>query len=170
MIDWLLRTRLGSWYLEFLMWLDKKQEKPRYLTPSEMATIIRESNKIADGMKLVKRKVNDLVESKSKEEYDKKLKEIQDLAVLAVDEKDTTSDRAIFINILKQSQVRHGKDIVTIKDRAKMIEGRIGDMYSLQEHKVKRNMLREIRKLENERNFAKANQLRDEFEAKYGRK
>jgi hypothetical protein len=166
---WFFTTYVGGLYFEFLLWVDRRTDKPStYLTPKEMATIVRESSQITEGIVLMKQKVNQLVRSKSKDEYQKLLVEIEDLVPYS--EKDTESDRAKFAYILRQMYVKKGdKDIVTTTDKAKMVDQRIQDMYELHDHIAKRSLLRAIRSARNQGDANQATKLEQEFLIKYGR-
>jgi hypothetical protein len=168
-VGWFYTTYLGGLYFEVLLWIDRKFDKPsRYLTPREMATIVRESSQITEGIVMMKQKVNQLVRAKSKDEYQKLLVEIEDLVPFS--EKDTESDRAKFAYILRDMYVKKGnKDVVTSTDKAKMIDQRIQDMYQLHDHIAKRSLLRAIRSARNENNMEQATKLEQEYLIKYGR-
>lgn len=85
LVNWFYSTWLGGLYFELLLWLDRRNEKKqlRYLTPKEMAQIVRQYSILGEGVKEIKSKVNTLIQSRNKEEYDKVLKEIDDMVVLA---------------------------------------------------------------------------------------
>jgi hypothetical protein len=169
--SWFYTTYVGGLYFEFLLWIDRRTDRPsKYLTPKEMAAIVRESSQIAQGVTLMKRKVNELIQTKSKEEYKKILKEIEDLIPLSEQDENSQSDRAKFASILRDIYVKKGdRDIVTSTDKAKMIENRIKDMKELHDHIAKRNLLREIRSARNSGDVSKAAKLEQEFYKSYGR-
>lgn len=167
--NWFFATRLGGLYFEFLLWLDRHQDKPsQYLTPKEMAQVIAQYSLLGEGVTKVKRKINNLIVAKTADEYDKTLKEIEDLMVLAERSKD--SPQAVFSEALRHMYVKKGnKDIVTHTDKAKMIEGRIEDFMELRKQKESRSMLREIRKLRKEEKVDIADNLEKEWKDKYGK-
>jgi hypothetical protein len=167
--NWFYSTYVGGLYFELLLWVDRKTDNStRYLTPKEMAQIIRESSQITDGVILMKQKINQLIRVKSKEEYQKTLEEIEDLVPYS--EQEAGTDRAKFTEILREMYVKKGsKDIVTSTDKAKMIDQRIQDMHELHDHINKRNLLREIRLARNQGDVKQANRLEQEFMLKYGR-
>lgn len=168
--DWFYGTWLGGKYLELLLWLDEvnSTDDIRYLTPKEMAQIIRESSKISEGTVLMKQNINKLVASKDKNEYHKVLSEIDELIQFA--QGDDKSVQGHFAAIARQMYVKKGsQDIVTATDRAKMIDQRIQDMYELQEQRARQGMWRQIRKLRTEGKLIEADKLQEEWMKKYGR-
>lgn len=168
LLTWFFSTSLGGLYFEFLLWLDRKRSNPtKYLTPKEMAQIVRESNKTYDGVSKVKKKIKELVNSKSSEEYHKILCEIEDLTKLATYEEGTS--QAQFSKLLRSTYDLKNKDIITHTDKAKMIDKRIQDMRELWDDKNKRQLLRGIRQARKEGNTELADKLQTEFNNKYGR-
>ena len=112
--------------------------------------IIKEYSLVGEGVKEIKQSVNRIVRSKTKEEYDLILKDIEDLAVLA--ERDPDSPQAKFAQLLRsKGSLAKVKDIENDTDRARMIEKRINDMKELQAHREKRNALRAARKAATEK-------------------
>jgi len=167
-LNWFYTTYVGGLYFDLLLWIDRRTDRPtKFLTPKEMAQITRESSQLTEGVILIKNKINKLVVSKSKEEYNKVLSEIEDMVSHADYERN--SDKAKFAHILRQIYVKKGTDIVTMTDRAKMIDQRIQDMGELHSHIIKRNMLRAIRSARTEGNLNEANKLEQEFLKIYGR-
>jgi pyruvate/2-oxoglutarate/acetoin dehydrogenase E1 component len=163
-------TYLGGLYFDFLLWLDRKSNKKaiKYLTPKEMATIVKESNKIHTGVAIIKQKVNSLVNSKSREEYHEILCEIEDLTTLS--HRNNTSEVAKFSKMLRDTYVKKGnKDITTHTEMAKMIDQRIEDIKELWEHQAKRQLLRDIRKAGAASDTQLLNKLQLEYKSKYGR-
>lgn len=165
-------TKLGGLIFEFLLWLDRRSDRPtKYLTPKEMAQIVREYSKVYEGVDQIKRKVKQLVQANSKEEYQRVLQEITDLVNLASYEEEMNTPRAQFVDYLRQVQVKKGtQDIVTATDMAKMIDQRIEHTYAVQQDKLKRQLLREIRKERNLGNAEKVRELEQEYIKKYGRR
>ena len=94
------------------------------------------------------------------------LKEIEDMVTLA--EREANDPKAQFVNFLKSNLDLSNSDIKTVTDRAKMVNKRINDMYELQADKLKRQLLRNIRKAEQEGNEDLAAKLKTEFKEKYG--
>jgi ribosomal protein L17 len=138
------------------------------LTPKEMAQVIRQYSLIGEGVKEVKHKVHALVQSRTKEEYEKTLSEIQDMVTLA--ERDANAPQSQVTSFLKSNMDFSNSDIKSTTDRAKMVEKRINDMYELQEDKLKRTALRQIRQANKEGNTELANKLQEEWMKKYGRR
>jgi hypothetical protein len=160
---------LGGLYLELLLWLDRKGEDKKYLTPKQMSQIIRESSKLAEGTLAIKKKVNALVNSRTKEEYELTLSQLSDLLPLSEYE-DRNSARAKYTEFLsKVGNVKKIVDVENATDRAKMIEKKIEATYELQAHVAKRNLLRELRKARVNKDEALAATLEKQYKEKYGR-
>ena len=168
LINWFFTTKLGEWYFEFLLWLDRKNDKPtKYLTPREIAQITRQYSLVHKGVEEVKKKVNLLVTSKSAEEYDKILGEMDDL--FALSDYDTNSSEFKMSQLMKSIQVKKGnKDIITHTDKARMIQDRIHDYKQLQDHKLKRDMMRNIRKAKTNGDVKLVEELETKWREKYG--
>ena len=170
--NWYYSTTLGGWHLEFLLWWDRKNDKPNYLSYREAQQIIRQYSLLDRGVTEVKQKVNALVRARSKEEYHAKLSEFDNLIDLA--ERDPDSAEGKFAALLKQTVVRKNnlgqeQDVITATDRARMIDTKIKAVYELQEHKIMRDMLRNIRNLRTEGKNEEANLLFKEWQEKYGK-
>ena len=60
LINWFYTTRLGGLYFDFLLWSDRRKERKqlRYLTPKEIAQVVRQYSLIREGVKEVKSKVH----------------------------------------------------------------------------------------------------------------
>lgn len=171
-INWYYSTTLGGLHLEFLLWWDRKNDKPNYLSYREAQQIIRQYSLLDRGVTEMKQKVNLLVRAKSKEEYHAKLSEFDNLIDLA--ERDPDSAEGKFAALLKQSVVRknnlgHEQDVITATDRAHMIDKKIQAVKELQEHKAMRDMLRNIRNLRTEGKNKEADILFKEWQIKYGK-
>ena len=168
-MDKLYSTFLGGLYLEFLLWLDCTKNEKKYLTPKQMAQIIRESSKLAEGTLAIKTKVNALLSSKTKGEYEVRLSEIQDLLPLS-EYQDANSTRATYVNFLKSiGDVTKIVDVENATDRAKMIDRKIEAVYELQRYNEKRKLAKDIKELVALGNTEMANKLKDELRKKYGR-
>lgn len=168
-MDKFYATFLGGFYLEFLLWLDGTRDDKKYLTPKQMAQIVRESSKLAEGTLAIKTKVNALLSSRNKAEYELRLSEIQDLLPLS-EYQDTNSSRATYVNFLRSiGDTSKIVDVETATDRAKMIDKKIEAVYELQDYNAKRQLAKSIKKLTLEGNQEEANKLRQEFKRKYGR-
>lgn len=168
-MDKLYSTFLGGLYLEFLLWLDGTKNEKKYLTPKQMAQIIRESSKLAEGTLAIKTKVNALLSSKTKGEYEVRLSEIQDLLPLS-EYQDANSTRATYVNFLKSiGDVTKIVDVENATDRAKMIDRKIEAVYELQRYNEKRKLAKDIKELVALGNTEMANKLKDELRKKYGR-
>lgn len=165
---WFFTTKLGEWYFSFLLWLDSKDKvSTKYLTPKEMAQITRQYSLLHKGVKEVKQKVNLLVASKSAEEYDKVLKEMDDLFGLS--SYNAGSAEHQMAEVMKTIKAKKGnKDIVTHTDQAKMVQDRISDYKELQGHVLKRQMMRSIRKAKEEGNKKLLKELETQWRTKYG--
>jgi hypothetical protein len=166
--NWFYTTWLGDLYFRFLLWRDEQNErnKIKYLTPKEMAQVIRQYSILGEGVKEMKSKVNTLIQSKNKDEYDRVLKEIEDMVTLA--EREANDPKSQFVHFLKSGMDLSNSDIKSVTDRAKMVDKRINHMYELQSDKVKRQLLRDIRKAEQDGNEELVVKLKTEFKDKYG--
>lgn len=160
---------LGELYFNFILWAERRRDRQRlYLNPKEVAQIIREYSLLSEGVTTVKHKINELVLSKSAEEYHQVLSQIQDMVSLA--EREYDSPKAKLADILYEIGVKKGnQDIVTVGDKVKMVDQRIQDMYELHNHINKRKLLREIRAANKSANKELAQKLEQEFKEKYGR-
>lgn len=162
-------TFLGGLYFEFLLWLDRRSDKSlKYLTPKEMSQIVKESSKLYEGVQVVKSKVNQLVNSRTKEEYHKILCEIEDLTKLTYNE--NNSERAKFSLMLREAYVKkRDKDVVSHTDMAKMIDQRIQDHSEMWYANEKRSLMRNIRQANQSGDKELAEKLVVEYNNKYGR-
>lgn len=168
-MDKLYATFLGGLYLEFLLWLDGTRDEKKYLTPKQMAQIVRESSKLAEGTLAIKTKVNSLLSARSKNEYEVRLSEIQDLLPLSEYE-DKNSTRATYVNFLRSiGDTTKIVDVENATDRAKMIDKKIEAVYELQRYNEKRKLAKDIKELMSVGNIDMANKLKDELRKKYGR-
>lgn len=154
-------------YLELLLWLDKKYPKNTFSSTNLTQIIISSQQlKYTRGMELVKNKINSLVSFKNKKEYERVLKGVEDLVVLAED----NAERGKMLESLKLTMDLSSKDIKTDLDKAKMIEKRIEDYRKLQNFKVKKELLKRIRKAKQENDLELVQQLELEWKLTYGRK
>jgi len=169
LLNYIYSTWVGDLYLRYLIWADAKANVgPRYLTPGEMATVIKEYSLLAEGVTKVKSKVNTLVASRSKEEYHKTLSELENMIDLS--DEDNDSARAKFGNIVREISVKKGnKDIVTPQDKLNMIHQRIEDYKELHAHQAKRTLMRQLRKAKQGNDLEEVKRLETEFQEKYGR-
>jgi hypothetical protein len=169
--NWLYSTWIGDLYLSFLIWKDAKTDSgPRFLTPGEAATIIREYSLLTQGVTKAKKTVNALVASKSKEEYHRVLSELNNMIDLS-DYDDNDVSRRQFGNVIREISVKKGnQDIVTPQDKLNMIHQRIEDYKELHAHQAKRNLMRQLRKARQENNQELAKQLETELREKYGQR
>lgn len=168
LLHWFYSTWLGGKYLEFLLWIDEQNEPQRVITPQEVQQIVIQAQQLLyrEGVANIKRRVNSIVNAKTKEEYDEKLKQLEDLMPLAEREDDKLKEmkQALF-----RAYVKTGKDIKNSKDHARMIEQKIEDTKRLWKHKEKRELLRKIRKLKVSGDLQQAQELEQEFFEKYGK-
>lgn len=171
MIYWFYSTWLGGKYLEFLLWLDEQNNSDRgVLSTKEVHQIVIQAQQMAyrEGMSRMKKRVHELVEAKTTEEYKKALQKVENLIDLArTEESDLTNLR----EALYKAYVRtSGKDISNATEHAKMINKRISDYKELHSHQEKRNMLRDIRKLRREGKDSDALELEQQFKERYARR
>lgn len=134
---------LGNLYFEYLLWRDRKIE--RKITAQQLnvprIVINRQQELYLQGIKKLKKVVNEKIVFTSKEEYDKVLKETEDLIQFA--ENDEQRD---YIEALKKAYVYKDADIKNDTDMAKMIEQRIGHYNELRKHREKREKARAERR------------------------
>lgn len=170
-VNWLYSTWLGDLHLRYLIWMDSKAEtNVRFLSPKEMATIIKEYSLLSEGVTKVKSKVNSLVSARSAEEYHKTLSELENMIDLSADDNNDHA-RVQFGNIVRDISVKKGnKDIVTSQDKLNMIHQRIDDYKELHAHQAKRNLLRQLRKAKVENNQELVKQLEQELQDKHGQR
>lgn len=168
-LDRFYGTFLGGFYLEFLLWLDGTRSEQKYLTQKEVAQIIRESSKLAEGTLAVKQKVNGLLSARTKAEYELKLSEIEDLLPLSTYD-DANSSRARYVQFLQSIGDRTKiVDVENATDRAIMIDRKIKAVYELQAYNEKRNMAKAIKRAISEGDTQEANRLKEELKRLYGR-
>lgn len=167
--SWFYTTWAGNLYFNLLLFIDRKFNKQdRFLSPKEIAQVVKQYSLLHEGVNQIKRKIDTLVKSKSKEEYSRVLGELENMVDLSERDMDTPQGR--FAEMLRQIAVKKGTvDIVTHTDKAKMIDQRIGDMYELQDHIVKRTLLRKIRTARSNGEVKEASKLEKEYLGKYGR-
>lgn len=171
LINWFYTTWLGNLYFDYLLWKDRQDDRKslRYLSPKEVQQIIRQYSLMSEGVREVKRKVNDLVKSKTVEEYHQTLGQIENMIKLA--ERDPDSPQAKFAEALRSfGDLNKVKDIETVTDRARMVDKRIKDYKELHSHIEKRQLLRNIRKAKSEGNKELVTKLEQEFYEQYGKR
>lgn len=163
---------LGGKHLEVLLWLDYRKSRKNYkLTPSEVQQVIRKYSLLNQGVIEMKYSINNLLKSRTKEEYDNLFREVDNLIEFAQESKD--SEKAKAIEFVRTAAVKKNKDgieqdVITATDHAKMIEKKIEHVKEWQEHTKKRNMLREVRKLKAAGLNEEADKLFKEWQVLYG--
>lgn len=167
--NWFFSTWLGEQYFNFLLWRDRRADQSvRFLTPQEAVTITRQYSLLYRGVEEVKKEVNKLVNAKTAAEYDNILKGVENMMDFASRAED--SPEARFAQVIRAMKVKKGnRDIVTHTDQAKMVQDRIGDYKDLQDHVVKRTLMRQIRKARQADDKQLLAQLEQEWKEKYGR-
>ena len=147
-LNWFYCTTVGGLYFDFLLWLDrikfKRDNKKYYINPATKNIVLEAQKlKMMQGISTIKRKVNTLIKSKTKEEYEANLEELKDLTALA---DDANPELKKMKEALYEVWVFKGKDIKTNTDKAKMVDRRIQHYKELHEHKRKREEIRKKRK------------------------
>jgi len=134
---------LGNLYFEYLLWRDRKIERKITVQQLNVPRIVinRQQELYLQGIKKLKKVINEKIVFTSKEEYDKVLKETEDLIQFA--ENDEQRD---YIEALKKAYVYKDADIKNDTDMAKMIEQRIGHYNELRKHREKREKARAERR------------------------
>lgn len=164
---WFYTSQVGAWYFEFLLWLENKKVKKEleyakhwsnHCKHQIVVNVVQESYE--QGIKQLKNKTTSLVEAKTPAEYDRVLKEIKDL--LSFTEHD--SSRLERINKLRKVFVYKEKDIRNHTDMAKMIDNRIKDFQVLRLHKERRDLMRTLRKAEQQGDEGLAEELKNKIQ------
>lgn len=169
LVEWFYRTKLGNWYLGFLLWVDKNNEPERVVPKHEVNQLMITAQQFAykEGIRNIKKHVNSLVKAKTKDEYQAVLSQIEDLMRYA---KSESEEKAKLTQALYNAWVfTGGRDIKNPTERAKMIDKRIKDYKELQEHTNKRKLIRQIRQARKEGDEAKAKELEKKWKEKYGK-
>jgi hypothetical protein len=150
-INYLYRTKLGEWYLLFLMWLEdlqmKRARKNFRLTKAKATATIKQEL-LVEGVRQIKCKINAQLVNRTEEEYEQILSKLEELGHMAVHYEDEQYIK--MIDNMKRAFVYQGRDIKTEEDKALMIEKRIRDYQQLQNHVERRKKLREARKTTSE--------------------
>jgi len=156
--------------MEFLLWLDELKGPEPVVPHQELHQIIVAAQQFAyrEGISNIKKHINSLVKSKTKDEYTNILKGIEDLMVHAK-HKNSSEKEALTQALYKVYVFTGGKDIKGAKDRAKMIEKRIQHYKELQQDVLKRKLLRQIRVVKKGSDQILLAQLEQEFKEKYGK-
>lgn len=155
-------------YLEIVFFLDKKKlEKAldREFQITSMGGMYQiyqndTERKYAEGIALVKNKVNSAVKSKSKEEYERVLKEISDLIILSNEE--TPSQRALRKALEKLYAPKE-------KSKKAMIRDRIQHYEELREYNQERTLIKKIKQARKDNNIELAEKLELEWMTLYGK-
>lgn len=164
---WFYTTFLGELYFRYLLWQDHRKFKKdiKNLNLSVQQVLInRQSELYRQGIKKIKNKVNNLVASKTPEEYDRVLKELGDLTSLSVSDKLDPG-----VNALYQAYVKKDSDIKTDTDMARMVEERIQHHKERWKFQEEKQLVRQIRKAKQEQNLELVQQLEQKWKEDYGR-
>lgn len=170
LVNWMWSTWIGDLYFRYLIWVDAKAYKlPKFMSPKEMATIIKEHSLLADGVNVVKGKVNQLVTERNASEYHRVLSNVDNMIDLSKNDKE--DGRNAMAQVVHEIAVKKGnRDIVTPQDKLNMINQRIDDMKELHAHIEKRNLFRAHRKAVLENKAEEAEQLLKTIQEKYGKR
>jgi hypothetical protein len=98
--------------------------------------------KYAEGLFEVKRKINSLVNAKTKEEYNKVLLEVKEIIPLAREE---TKEQKAIRKALERVYVRYGADVKSEADKSRMILERIHHFEELRVYKEERVLISKIK-------------------------
>lgn len=140
--DLFYRSFLGGFYFEFLLWLDRRQDKVKPLSPKEIATIIREHSQINEGVVKAKQNINAKLVMRTKKNYEEYLSQNPDVIPYA----EVSNSKSQVMDYLKSNMDLSNKDIKSDIEHARMIQKRIADYKELHEHIARRKALREARK------------------------
>lgn len=170
LVNWMWSTWIGDLYFRYLIWMDAKAYKlPKFMSPKEMATIIKEHSLTADAVNIVKGKVNTLVTERTANEYHRVLSSVDNMIDLS--KNDRNDGRSAMAEVVHEIAVKKGnKDIVTPQDKLNMINQRIEDYKELHAHIEKRNLFRAHRKAVLEKNEEVATELLKTIQEKYGKR
>lgn len=141
---WFLTSIFGLWYFSIILWLDKQKFKRELRNrPNNFAhKIAYNATKAAynEGINKVKGEIAKLIKSRSKEEYESALTNINELLSLAQNE------HRAEIEALKTVYLYKGKDVNSDLDQARMVSERIQHYRELHKHVELRNKVRQERK------------------------
>lgn len=164
---WFYTTFLGELYFRFLLWQDHRRfrKELKYLDLSVQQILINRTSELyREGIRKIKTKVNNLVATKTPEEYDKVLREIEDLTMLSKDDKVDPGLMALY-----SAYVKKGSDIKNDTDMARMVEERIQHQKEKWKFQEERQLVRQIRKAKQDNDLELAKQLEDIWKEDYGR-
>ena len=164
LLNWFYGTKLGCWYLEYLLWSHKDDTKPIDLSTP---TIVRQYSLLREGVTAIKKIVNS--RASNAVAYHEELSKIEDLTVFA--DRPDTGPQAQYSRMFKESeQTKKTKDIETALDHAKMIDQRINDYTELQAYNKKRQLLKDMKQAKKEGNIVLFNKLEKEWNGTYGKR
>ena len=121
--------------------------------------------KYQEGVLELKRKVNTAVKSRTADEYDKVLKDMEMLGLA----RDETKFEKQWRRMRELNETRHKKDIKTKKDENDYIDIRIQHWENKKQFDEEKVLRREIRKLERAGKTEAAKELFEIWKDKYGR-
>lgn len=160
LINWFYKTKLGLWWLEFLLTRRNRQFEQEFLsafsfnrTPTE---VVQDSvqQKYQEGLNVLRKKVNDQPELITNTE----------LIGLAHEE---TENQKKLREVMEKIYVNKGQDIKSELDKHQMINRRISDFYSLQRYTEERNLLKQIKQAEKEGKTDLAERLQDDWKQRF---
>jgi len=122
--------------------------------------------KYHNGISLMKYNIKNTAKSDTALEYDRILKQTDDMFTLAKEE----SAEQIKLRELKESiYVYKGSDIKSDQDHEKMLDKRIKMYQDLHSKKLERQLMRDIRKAKKENSLELYEKLLGEYKIKYGK-
>ena len=154
-------------YVDLAFWwnrtkLERELDREFQLYSTARHEIHQDDNerKYAEGMAIVKNKINAMASSRSKEEYDSVLKEVKDLVSIAREE--TPGQLAIRKILTNLSRLPE-------KSRKKMIQERIGHYEELKKYNEERALIKQIKQARKKEDNELADKLQEEWSNTYGK-
>jgi len=163
--------KIKKWYLEkrleLLFWWNQKRLERQLdieLRPYTSGTyeIYQDDTerKYAEGIALVKNKINSMAAGGKTIEYDSALRQVEDLIKLGREE--TSSQRALRKILTNLASLPE-------KPRKQMIQERIGHYIELQKYNEERTLIKQIKQARKEQDNQLADKLLEEWKIKYGK-
>jgi len=162
---------LGEIYIRIVLWWDyrKFRLELKRRPPREAASIVMSMSQMyyTEGLRGMRDKVHKLVNTKDSEEFDKGMKELDDFIALADNTKNKGDIEAA--KLWKVMLVNTGADIKNEEAKTRMIQGRIADYKELQNYKLEKNFIRNIKTARESGNSKLADKLEKEWHEKFRR-
>jgi len=165
----LYTSKLGGWYFELLLWLDRRKQISE--TKALLNEPTMEINRSKENYDKAVDKLNETVLTKAQatgKSYNEILLGYGENLIDTMSH--STQHRQDRANLIKKFAVKQGdKDVVNDLDKARMIQSRIEDYDILREANAKRKLRRELRAAYAEGNAELVSSLESKLKGKYGR-